>query len=141
MITLSLKELKIKARSRDNKDYQSMPKDRLTNALNDSQSVESEKNFENTKIKEINKEFNKLTDRFSKPKIKEIEKNLLELEESLSKLKRYYDYDGIKYKGIRDVKNLFDMSIDKDYYKPIRTINVFDNTNNYIEYESERDKD
>ena len=110
-------------------------------ALNDSQSVESEKNFENTKIKEINKEFNKLTDRFSKPKIKEIEKNLLELEESLSKLKRYYDYDGIKYKGIRDVKNLFDMSIDKDYYKPIRTINVFDNTNNYIEYESERDKD
>ena len=33
------------------------------------------------------------------------------------------------------------MSIDKDYYKPIRTINVFDNTNNYIEYESERDKD
>ena len=72
-----------------------------------------------------------------------MKKNLHELEKSYSKLKRYYDYYDIKYKRIRDVKNLFDLSIDKDYYKPIRTINVFDNNNNnnYIEYESEGDKD
>ena len=44
-------------------------------------------------------------------KVKETEKNLLELEESLFKLKKYYDYDDTKYKGIRDVRNLFDPSI------------------------------
>ena len=30
-------------------------------------------------------------------------------------MKKYYDYDGTEYKGIRDVKNLFDLSIDEDY--------------------------
>ena len=37
-------------------------------------------------------------------------------------------------RGIRDAKKLFDSSIDKDYYKPIRTNNAFNS--NYIEYES-----
>ena len=41
----------------------------------------------------------------SKSKIKKIEKNILELEESFSKLKKYYDYYKIEYKGIRDVRN------------------------------------
>ena len=43
-----------------------------------------------------------------------MKKNLLEL-------KKYYDYDDIKYKEIRDVRNLFNLSIDEDYYKPIIT--------------------
>ena len=53
------------------------------------------------------------------PKMNEIEHNLLELEENLFKSKKYYDYDDTEYKGIRDVKNLIDLSIDEDYYKPI----------------------
>ena len=77
----------------------------------------------------------------SQSKIKEIEKNLFELEESLSKLKKYYDYDDAEYKGIRDVGNLFNQSVDKDYYKPIKPTNGFDNRNNYKEYESKGDKD
>ena len=74
----------------------------------------------------------------STPEIWEIEKNLLELEKNLFKQKKYYD-DNIKYKGIRDVRNLFDLSIDEDYYKPIKTNDSFNN--NYIEYESKGDKD
>ena len=62
----------------------------------------------------------------SKSKIKEIEENLYELEKSLSKLKKYYDYEDIEYKGIRDVRNLSNQSIDEDYYKPIKTTSVFD---------------
>ena len=65
-------------------------------------------------------------------------KNLPRLEKSLSKLKKYYDYDDIEYRGIRDVKNLFDLSIDEDYYKPIKTNDAFNS--NYIEYESKGDK-
>ena len=77
----------------------------------------------------------------SKSKIIEIGKNLLELEGSLSKLKKCYDYDDIEYKGVRDVGNLFNMSVNEDYYKPIRTINVFDHRNNFMEYEIKGDKD
>ena len=68
-----------------------------------------------------------------------IEKKILELEKNLSKLKTYYDYDGIKYRGIRAVENLFNLSIDEDYYKPIRTNSPFNS--NYIKYESKGDKD
>ena len=71
----------------------------------------------------------------SKSNIKKIEKNLLELEESLSKLK---NYDDTKYKRIRDVRNLFNQSIDEDYYKPIRNNSAFNST--YIEYESKGDQ-
>ena len=40
--------------------------------------------------------------RIENNKIREIEKKLLKLEKSLSKLKKYYDYDDIDYRGIRD---------------------------------------
>ena len=60
------------------------------------------------------------------------------LEENLSKTKKYYDYDDTEYKGIRDVKDLFDLSIDEDYYKPIITNGAFNN--NYIQYESKVNK-
>ena len=123
------------------------------------------KNLDNARIKKIGEDFNKLKDRFLKPKIKEIrrnlyeienkknlskskikeiEQNLIELEESLFKLNKYYDYDDIEYKGIRDLGNLFngvvfDQSTDEDCYKLIKTRRDF--SDNYIEYESKGDKD
>ena len=45
----------------------------------------------------------------------------LKLEKSLSKLKKYHNYDDIEYKRIIDVRNLFNLSVDEDYYKPVRT--------------------
>ena len=61
------------------------------------------------KIKEIRKSLYEIENKknLSKSKIKEIEQNLIELEESLFKIKKYYDFDDFKYKGIRDVSNLF----------------------------------
>ena len=144
------------------KGYNNMPKERLLSVLSESESAKSKKNLDNAKIKKIRKDFNELRDRFLKPKIKEIrkslyeiekkknlseskikdiEKNLLELEESLSKLTKNYDYDDAEYKGIRYIGNLFNQSIDEDYYEPIKTTNDFDNKSNYIEYESRGDKD
>ena len=111
------------------------------------------KTFSKKKIKDIRKDFNKSRHIFSKSKIKqtrkslydiknsknlskskikETEQNLIELEESLFKLNKYYDYDDIEYKGIRDVENLFNQSTDEDYYKPIKTKSTFNG--NYIEY-------
>ena len=76
-----------------------------------------------------------------KKKINELEKNLNELEKNISKKKKCYDYDDNdnEYKGISDVKDLFDLSIDEDYYKPIITNSAFNN--NYIQYESRENKD
>ena len=58
-----------------------------------------------------------------------------------SKVKKYYNYDDIEYKWIREIQNLFNKLIDEDYYKPTRNITVFDNKNNHIEFESKGDKD
>ena len=121
---------------------------------------EGEKNFDDTKpkinffkprIEKIRKVFNDSRHKFSKSKINEIKTNLyeieneknlfapkikeigindLELEENLFKPKKYYDYDDTEYKGIRDIKDLFDLSIDEDYNKSIITNGGFNN--NYI---------
>ena len=123
MINLSLNELQIIEKSKSMKDHKSISKERLLNALNESESVrESEKNFDGSKIKKIRKKFDKLRGRFSKPKMKEVRRSLYEIEskkksshrknksdwtksfwirKNFSKLKKYYDYDDIKYKGIR----------------------------------------
>ena len=47
--------------------------------------------------------------------------------------KKYYDYDDTEYKRIRDVKDLFDLSIDEDYFKLIITNSAFNN--NYTQNE------
>ena len=127
MLNLSLNELKLVAKLREIKGYKSISKERILRALSESESVENRKNLDNTRIKKIREDFNKLRDRFLKPKIKEIrrnlyeienkknlskskikriEENLLDSEKSLFKFKKYYDYDDIEYKGISDVENL-----------------------------------
>ena len=77
---------------------------------------------------EIEKEKN-----LSAPEIKETKKYLLGLEKNLSKLKKYYDNDKDKYKRTRSIRNLLDLPIDEDYYKPIITNRAFNS--NYIQYE------
>ena len=157
MINLSLEELKAITKFRKVQDYKSKSEDELkTYSVNQKPKI----NFSKIKIEDIRKKFNELRDRFSKPiikevrrnlyqiedekniftpKIKEIEKKFLELQKNLFELKKYYDYHDIKCKGIRDVRHLFDLSNDEDYYKPIRTKDAFNN--NYIEHKSIGDKD
>ena len=66
-------------------------------------------------------------------------KYLDELNKKINKLDRYYrDGDDYEYKGIRDIKDLFKLSIDKDYYKPILVKNGYNG--NYVQYESKGDK-
>ena len=87
-------------------------------------------------IKEIRRNLYEIENKknLSKSKIKEIEQNLIELEKSLFKLNKYYDYDDIEYKGIRDAENLFNQSTDEDYYNPIKTKSAFNR--NYMECQS-----
>ena len=57
-----------------------MSKERLLKALNESESVEKENNFDDARKKKDKKEFNEFRDRFFKPKIKEIRRDLYEIE-------------------------------------------------------------
>ena len=70
---------------------------------------------------------------------KEIKENLLELEKYFSILNKYFDYDDAEYRRIKDVKDLFNFSIDEDCYKPIITKDSFNNS--HIQYESMGDKE
>ena len=159
MLNLSLIELKLLAKSRSIKGYENKSEDDLIKILSELKTIIT---LSINKIRDIKEHFNELRHAYPKLKIneirrslynkknpenlsilkiKEIEKNLNELEENLSKLKKYYANDDIEYKAIREVGNLFSQSTDEDYYKPIKTTSVFDNENNFIEYESKRDKD
>ena len=136
MINLLLNYLKIIGKNRGIKDYKNKSKDKLTKILSEPEPK--------TSIEKIRKKINESRDRFFKSKIKEIRRNLYEIEtnnnlstpeiKEIEKFflneKKYYDYDDTEYKGIRDVRNLIDLSIDEDYYKPIKTNDSF--TNNYI---------
>ena len=88
MLNLSLNELKLVANSRGIKGYKSMSKERLS-VPSESELVESEKNFDDERLKKIRKDFNELRHRFLKLKIREIRKNLYEIEskKNLSKSK------------------------------------------------------
>ena len=140
------------AQKRDIEDYENMSNDELYDALRAS---ENEKYIRIAKIRE---EIKKLQHKFSRQELKEIKKNLYEienkkgrstskktrkyinkLEEKIYELNKYYDYDDIKYRGRRDLKDLFDLSISEDYYKPIIVNST--SSNNYIQHESKGDKD
>ena len=128
-----------------------MSNDELSRALKGSE------NKNKTRIDEIREEIKELDHKLSRKELKEIKKNIYEienkkghlkskktkkyldkLEERIYKLNKYYDYDDVKYRGIRDIKDLLDLLIGKDYYKPIIVNSAINN--NYIQYESKEDK-
>ena len=69
--------------------------------------------------------------------IRDTEKNLTKLEKR-RQFKKHHFYDD-EYKKIRRARRLFKYP-NRDYYKPIKTDDSFDNKNNYIEYISKGDK-
>ena len=71
MPNLSLNELKQISKMRRIKNYKNMYKESLLSALDESASAGSGNNFNNTWIKKIRQDFDKLRDRFLKPKKKE----------------------------------------------------------------------
>ena len=102
-------------------------------------------------LKEIKKNFYEIENKKGRLESKKTKKYLNKLEERIYKhiyiqiytiyktyINTYYDYDDAKYRGIKDIKDLFDLSIIEDYYKPIIVNSTSDN--NYIQYENKGDK-
>ena len=72
-------------------------------------------------------------------KLQKAEEFLKDLKENLNKLKRHR-YNIIDDIGYKEIENLFNKINEEDYYEPIKTKYAFDG-DDYIEYESRRDKD
>ena len=80
---LSLNDLTQSGKIRRVKDPKNTSEETLSSVLSESESAKS--NLDNSIIKEIRKDFNKLRDIFSKTETKETRKNLNEIENKLKK--------------------------------------------------------
>ena len=137
------------AKMRNINDYKSKSTDRLYEIFK-----KQSKNKE--RIDNIREDLKDLSYKLSKSELKEIKTNLYniekrkkisskktnkyldELNKKILKLEKYHDYDDYEYKGIKDIQDLFKLSIDKDHYKPVLVKSGYNN--NYVQYESKGDK-
>ena len=69
---------------------------------------------------------------------KKTSKYLDKLDKRIQELDKYKDYDGYEYKGIKDIEDLFTITIDEDYYKPKLVNSGY--KNKYVQYASKRDR-
>ena len=108
------------------------------------------------RIDDIRNELKDPTYNISKSKSKDIKKSLYNIEKrniigskkttryldkldkKILKLDKYHDHDDYEYKGIKYIKDLFKLSINKDHYKPTLVKSGYNG--NYVQYESKRDK-
>ena len=137
------------AKMRNIKDYKSKSRDRLYKIFK-KQSKNKER-IDNIKDELKNPAYN-----ISKSESKDIKRTLYniakrnvvgskktnkyldELDKKILKLDKYHDDDDYEYKGIKDIKDLFKLSIDKDHYKPVLVKSGYNN--NYVQYESKGDR-
>ena len=69
---------------------------------------------------------------------RETTRYLDELDKKILTLDKYHDYDDYEYKGIKDIKDLFKLRIDKDHYKPTLVKSGYNG--NYVQYENKGNK-
>ena len=137
------------AKMRNVKNYKSKSSDRLYEIFK-----KQSKNKERTD--NIREDLNDLSYKLSKSELKETKTNLYniekrkkiyskktnkyldELNKKIFKLDEYHDHDDYEYKGIKNIKDLFRLSIDKDHYKPVLVKSGYNK--NYVQYESKGDK-
>ena len=159
-LDLSLEEerdiIEFLARKRNIKKYKHKTNNELLQSIKENKG--NQKQSKNKKRIDIIREFLKdLTYKLSKSELKEIKKNLYniekrkqfnskrtnkyldELDKKILKLDGYpQDYDDSEYKGVKNVRDLFKLSVNEDYYKPKLVNSGY--KNNYTQYESKGDK-
>ena len=147
--------IELLARKRNIKSYKCKSNDKLLQAIkgnkNNKQQHKNKERIDNTR-----KDLKDLRHKLSKDLLQKIRENLYniektkqfnskkpnkylnELNEKILKLEKYHHHDDYEYRGIKNIKDLFKLSIDKDYYKQILVKSGYNN--NYVQYESRGDK-
>ena len=90
-----------------------------------------------SELKEIKKSIYN-TEKRKRFESKKTNKYLDELDKKILKLDKYHYYNDYECRGIKNIQNLFKLSIYKDHYQPILVKSGYNN--NYIQYESKGDK-
>ena len=166
MDNLNLKDLKLSkedsrdiiellVKKRNIKNYKRKSDDKLLQAIKENNTPKKQPKNKK-RIDSIREDFKNLSYKLSKSELKEIKnilyniektkqfnskktnKRLINLEKKLLELRKYHDHDDNEYRGIRDIKDLFELSIDEDYYKPVLLKSGYNN--NYVQYESKGDR-
>ena len=125
-------------KKRNIKNYKNKSSDRLYKIF--------KKQSENKKrIDDIKDELKNPTCNISKSESKDIKRTLYNIEKrnvvGSKKTNRYLDELDkkiLEYKGIKDIKDLFNLSIDKVHYEPILVKSGYNN--DYVQYESKGDR-
>ena len=141
--------IELLAKKRNIKNYKSKSSDKLYNIFKKQSKnkkriddiTEKLKNPKYNVLKSESKDIKKNLYNIEKQRkisLKKTSKYLDELDERILRLNKYHDYDDDEYKGIKDIENVFKISIDKDYYKP--KLNKSGYNKNYVQYESKGEK-
>ena len=130
-------------------DYKSKSNDRF-------HEIFKKQSKNNERVDNIREDLKDLSCKLSKSELKEIKTNLYniekrkkistkkankyldELDNKILKLEKHQDYDDHEYNRIKDIKDLFKPSIDKDYYEIVLGKSSYNN--NFVQYESKGDK-
>ena len=115
------------AKKRNIKNYKSKSSDRLYNIFK--KQSKNKKRIDDIREELKNQKYNILKresknikrnlyniEKQRKISSKKTSKYLGELDERIFRLDKYHDYHDHEYKGIKDIENLFKISIDKGYY-------------------------
>ena len=123
--------IELLARKRNIKNYKRKSNDKLLQAIKEKKiNKQQPKNKE--RIDSIKEDLKDLSYKLSKSELQEIRKNLYniektkqfnskktnkyldELNKKILKLEKYHDHDDYEYRGIKNIKYLFKLSIDKN---------------------------
>ena len=124
--------IELLARKRNIKNYKRKSNDKLLQAIKENKTNKQQPKNKK-RIDSIREDRKDLGYKLSKSELQKIRKNLYNIEKTkqfnlkktnkyldklnkkILKLEKYHDYE---YRGIKNIKDLFKLSIDKNYYKP-----------------------